>query len=345
MMTFTELKTDVYEIAQAKFGQLEPEVLQRLDVELNAIEKFGKTELIVVLWGLFQDLKSNDVCAKLHLYDGYGVSLVCYVLGISLFNPIEHPKLITEKYVLNTLRETKGANFRIDADKPEIVEEKLKEWNYQFEKETYGNIYFLKVISKDEESSNVTLYYQYRSNACRLQRAYQILDKRVIDTIPYDDRETFDMINEFDIYGTTISCLAPITLEALRLIRPESLGELAIALAFTSEKQYDDLLEYVANRVSGWNTPTGRKEVDDLLKHTNGVLLFSKQKSECLKWHHRSYWDEDTWQIYSSRVKRLLKSGKVVNKCDTYREAYNLYKLAYLKLHHPTEFSKILTLK
>ena len=31
-MTFTELKTDVYEIAQAKFGQLEPEVVQRLDV-------------------------------------------------------------------------------------------------------------------------------------------------------------------------------------------------------------------------------------------------------------------------------------------------------------------------
>ena len=38
-MTFTELKTDVYEIAQAKFGQLKPEVVQRLDVELNAIEK------------------------------------------------------------------------------------------------------------------------------------------------------------------------------------------------------------------------------------------------------------------------------------------------------------------
>ena len=146
MMTFTELKTDVYEIAQAKFGQLKPEVVQRLDVELNAIEKFGKTELIVVLWWLFQDLKSNDVCAKLDLYDGYGVSLVCYVLGISLFNPIEHPKLNTEKYVLNTLREKRGANFRIDSDMPEIVEEKLKEWNYQFEKETYGNIYFLKVI-------------------------------------------------------------------------------------------------------------------------------------------------------------------------------------------------------
>ena len=67
MMTFNQLKTDVYSIALQKFGQLTPEVKQRLDVELNAIEKNGKTELIVVLWWLFQDLKSNDVCAKLHL--------------------------------------------------------------------------------------------------------------------------------------------------------------------------------------------------------------------------------------------------------------------------------------
>lgn len=52
MMTFTELKTDVYEIAQAKFGQLTPEVKQRLDVELNAIEKYGiislKRRLMVI---------------------------------------------------------------------------------------------------------------------------------------------------------------------------------------------------------------------------------------------------------------------------------------------------------
>lgn len=346
MMTFNELKIEVYEIAQSKFGQLTPILKQRLDIELIAIEKYGKTELIVVLWKLFKHFEDNDVCAKLHLYDGYGVSLVSYILGLSLFNPLEHPKLITEKYVLNTLRETRGANFRIDSNKLEIVEEKLKELDYQFEKETYGNnIYFLKVLSKDDESTNFTLYYQYRTNACRLQRAYHILDKHIIDNMPYNDTETFDMINELDLYGTTISSLAPITLEALRLIRPESLGELSIALAFTSEKQYDDLLEFIANRVSGWKTPTGRKKVDDILKHTNGILLFSKQKSECLKWLNRSFWEEDTWQTYSGRVARLIKSGQAVNKCDTYREAYNLYKLAYIKRHHPVEFNKILALK
>lgn len=344
MMTFNELKNDVYEIAQAKFGLMTPEFKQRLDVELNAIERYGKTELIVILWWLFQDLAEKNIYTKLRLYDGYGVSLVCYVLGITLFNPLEHPKLITEQYVLNTIQELQGVSIKIDVNNPEIIETKIKDWGYEYEKETFGSMRSLMVTANEDANSDFKIYYQYRANVCRLQRAYH-LDRTLMENIPLDDKDTFDMINELDLYGTTTTCLAPITLEALRLIRPESLGELAIALAFMSEKQYDDLLEFVANRATGWNNPTGRKEVDDLLTHTNGVLLFSRQKRECLKWLHRSYWDEDKWQVYTTRVKRLLQSGQVVNKCDTYLEAYNLYKLAYLKLHHPTEFSKILTTK
>ena len=344
MMTFNELKTDVYGIALQKFGQLTPEVKQRLDVELDAIEKYGKTELIVVLWKLFKHFEGNDVCAKLRLYDGYGVSLVCYVLGITLFNPLEHHKLITERYILNTLQSLQGVSIKIDVNNPEIIETKFNEWGYEYEKETFGSMGSLMVTAKDEANSSFKIFYQYRVNICRLQRAYHSY-KTLMENIPLDDKDTYDMINELDLYGTTTACLSPITLEAIRLIRPESLGELAIALAFISEKQHEDLLEYVANRVSGWNTPTGRKEVDDLLEHTNGILLFSRQKRECLKWLDRSHWNEDTWQVYNTRVKRLLQSGQVTNKCDTYLEAYNLYKLAYLKLHYPEEFSKILTTK
>ena len=46
METFNELKNDVYEIAQAKLGQLTEEIKQRLDFELDAIERYGRTELI-----------------------------------------------------------------------------------------------------------------------------------------------------------------------------------------------------------------------------------------------------------------------------------------------------------
>ena len=62
MKTFKELKNDVYEIAQATFGQLTYEVRQRLDSELDGIEKYGRTELFVTLWRLFMDgLKRKTV--------------------------------------------------------------------------------------------------------------------------------------------------------------------------------------------------------------------------------------------------------------------------------------------
>lgn len=41
MKTFKELNNDVYEIAQTWFGQLTDGVRQRLDSELDGIEKYG----------------------------------------------------------------------------------------------------------------------------------------------------------------------------------------------------------------------------------------------------------------------------------------------------------------
>ena len=122
METFNQLKNNVYEIAQAKLGQLTDDIKQRLDLELGGIEKYGRSELICTLWWLFNELSAKDICVKLRPNNGYSVSLVSYLLGISLFNPMEHPKLITERYVMNTLREVSRVNLRIDVNKPEVIE-------------------------------------------------------------------------------------------------------------------------------------------------------------------------------------------------------------------------------
>jgi hypothetical protein len=125
-----------------------------------------------------------------------------------------------------------------------------------------------------------------------------------------------------------------------------SLSELTEALAFKSENQYDDLMEYLSNRQHKNFTPTGCSEIDEMLSHTHGVVLFSRQRTECLKWTNRSYWsDEDEWRAYKERVQKLLKAGSVENKCDVYLEAHNLYKLAYIRQHYPDQYSKILIIK
>jgi hypothetical protein len=336
----------VYETAQVKLGQLTEDIKKRLDLELDAIEKYGRAELFSTLWWLFNELSAKGICAKLRQTNGYSVSLVSYLLGISLFNPMQHPKLITERYVINTLREVARVNIRIDVNKPEIIEQCIADWGYEYSKDSILKIHTLDLKAKNEESADFALTYEYRPNSCRLQRAYHEITSDHFINIPYNDVETFESINELFLHGITTMCYPPITLEALRLIRPMSLSELAEALAFRSEKQYDDLMEYISNRLHESFTPTGRPEVDEMISHTHGVVLFSRQRTECLKWMNRSYWtDESPWQAYKERVKRLLHTGEVENKCDMYLEAYNLYKLAYIRIHYPDQFAKILNVK
>ena len=346
MKTFKELKNDVYEIAQIRFGQLTDVVRLRLDSELNAIEQYGRTELLAALWWLFIDLSEKGIGVKLRPLDGYSVSLVSYLLGISLFNPMEHPNLITERYVLNTLREVSRVNLRIDVNKPEMIVQLVYDYGYEYARDSLLKMHTLKVKSQYEESADFTLCYECRPNSCRLQRThYEIIADSFI-MIPYDDIEVYESINDLFLYGITTKCYPPITLEALRLIRPKSLSELTEALAFKAENQYDDLMEYLSNRQHKNFTPTGCSEIDEMLSHTHGVVLFSRQRAECLKWTNRSYWsDEDEWRAYKERVQKLLKAGAVENKCDVYLEAHNLYKLAYIRQHYPDQYSKILIIK
>lgn len=345
MKTFKELKNDVYEIAQAKFGQLTDDVRLRLDLELNAIEQYGRAELLVVLWWLFMDLSEKGIGVKLRPLDGYSVSLVSYLLGISLFNPMEHPNIITERYVLNTLRQVSRVDLRIDVNKPEMIAQLVYDYSYEYIRDSLLKIHTLKVKSQHEESADFSLTYEYRPNSCRLQRASHEMKPDSFFNIPYDDIETFESINELYLHGITTKCYPPITLEALRLIRPTSLSELTEALAFKSENQYDDLMEYLSNRLHENFISTGRYEVDEMLSHTHGVVLFSRQRTECLMWTNRSNWsDEDEWQTYKERVKQLLKAGHAEYKCDVYLEAHNLYKLAYIRLHYPEHYLKILNI-
>lgn len=158
MKTFKELKNDVYEIAQTKFGQLTDEVRQRLDSELDGIEKYGRVELFVTLRQLFMDLSEKDICVKLRPWNGYSVSLVSYLLGISLFNPMEHSDLITERYVLNTLQEVARVDLRIDVNKPEMIVQLVYDYGYEYVRDSILKIHTLKIKSQYEESADFSLY-------------------------------------------------------------------------------------------------------------------------------------------------------------------------------------------
>ena len=346
MRTFNDLKTRVYEIAQRRFGHITEDIRQRLDTELNAIEESKRTELIICLWRLFNGLSEKGIYAKLQAVDGYVVSLVCHLLGLTLFNPMEHPNLITERYVLNTLNQTLGVNFKIDVDDHGAVEQMLQNYGYEFDKTAVGNnIRLIHIKFPEEVSRNIILHYQYKRNVCMLQRAFLEIGDNKFYNIPYDDERVFEAIYNLDMYGITTYRFAPITMKALRLIKPNSLSLLTEALAFTSETQSEDLKEYLSNRANGRIKQTGLPVVDEILSHTYGVILFSRQAAECKKWLNPKYWDNGKWPIYKERVEKLLSSGCEVNKCDKYLMAHNLYKLAYIRHHYPEQFKRIFNYK
>lgn len=277
MKTFNEFRDKVYEIAQIRFGELTDEIKHRLDVELTAIARCGKTNLLVCIWRLFDEMSKNGIFAKLSINNEYGVSLVCYLLGITLFNPLDHSDLPTEQLVLKAFRRDARINFRIDVNSPEFIEQRLKEWGYRVEIESACNIYYMKVGFEEDE---LEIDFQYYSGVCKLQRAFREMGDK-FSSIPYDDKGIFETIYNLDLYGTTTACFSPITLDALRFIKPTTLNELATALSFTKETQYEDLMNYISAR-----------QIDRTNKFAQYVEAHNLYKLAYIKKHYPEYFNK-----------------------------------------------------
>ena len=286
MRTFNEFRDKVYENALIKFGHLTDEVKQRLDIELATIEEYDCTAILVCIWMLFDEMPKNNICSQLRIYSEYGVSLVCYVLGVSLFNPLEHPILDTESPALDAFSYGARCEFSIDSTAFQLIEQWLKEWGYEVEIEGFGHILSMDMWHRNKKDERIRIDVRYSPGACKLRRAIRELGDRLFYNIPFDDECVFGTIYNLDLYGTTTACFSPITLDALRLLKPTSLNELATALSFTKEEQYGDLMKCISAR--------------------------DKNRD---------------------------------NHFVQYVEAYNLYKLAYIKTHYPEYFNKILTYK
>lgn len=280
MKTFNEFRDKVYEIAQIRFGALTDEIKRRLDVELKAIERCGKINLLVCIWRLFDEMSKNNIFAKFSIYNEYGVSLVCYVLGISLFNPLDHLDIPTERLVLRAFNSDTKINFRIDVNSPEFIERRLKEWGYKVEIKSVCNMYYMKVWFDKEDDDELEIDFQYYSGVCKLQRAFSEIEDKLLN-IPYDDKEAFATIYNLDLYGITTDCFSPITLDALRFIKPTTLNELATALSFVKETQYKELMNYISNR-----------EIDRANKFAQYVEAHNLYKSAYIKRYYPECFDK-----------------------------------------------------
>ena len=333
-------KDEIWRLARTKFGVISEKIEQRLIAETDCIEEYGRGEMLQTMWRLVDGLKKHDINISLTLGQGYNVSLVCYLLGISTFNPMDHPELITEAYVKSTFKSSSEITFRIDKDETEVIDNFLGTLKCEIErKDMLGNHSRRVKASRD---SDFTFEFKHVCNSGRIRIIGDLIGWDQFERFPTDDRETMKLIQEIDIFGTTTYSFAPITIEAIRHIRPSNVNELTDAMSFTFEKQYGHLLIYLENRESGNKVFTGHTEIDEILSDTYGIILYTRQMGEILKLPIRHATnDADGKETIRERY-RSLAAFPIVNKCDTYVKGYNLYRLAYAKVHFPNEFKEAL---
>lgn len=108
------------------------------------------------------------------------------------------------------------------------------------------------------------------------------------------------------------------------------------------KKKYGHLQIYLENRETGNKVFTGHTEIDEILSDTYGIILYTRQMGEILKLPIRHASNDTVGKETIRERYRSLAAFPIVNKCDTYVKAYNLYRLAYAKVHFPDEFKKAL---
>ena len=267
---------------------------------------------------------------------------MCYLLGISSFNPIDHSRLKTESYVISTFKLSSEIVFKIDKNQSAVIDDFLNSLRYEVARmDVSGDFHSRQIKAGCEGNSDFAFEFKYEPNIGRTRIFGELIGWDTFEKIPTDDVETMKLIHDIDIYGATTSSLAPITIEAIREIRPSTVEELADALSFTSERKYSHLLKYLENRDTGNRVFTGHPKIDEILSPTYGILLNTSQFGQILKLPLRSELGENAYNAIWGKLRSLMASP-IVKACDIYVKAYTLYRLAYVKVHYPEAFRQLL---
>ena len=353
MKDFKKFREKVYDLAKRRFGEISEEVDQRLNLELEAIRINRRTLMLNTIALVLSELETENIYCERTQQTGYNVSLVCYLLGISLFNPMDYPELITERYVIRAMDSISGMTFTVDSNILEKLKNILDQHGLKgvcstersYLKQIKGKCYDIYLVDyniADAESSSFEIYIRYSEHKTLDRKILNQVGMAKYEGIPENDAQTWEIIQNLDLFGTTRH-LTMTNYEAIRQIRPRSISELAEALSFEQDKQYSLLQEYLQNKHSGDTTYTGDAVIDEILSHTHGVLLYSRQQRDYMKrLNELSCSDEQFYNCCNEYLNRQLSYSVINNKCDKFVKAANLYRLAYIKTHYPEDFQKVI---
>lgn len=335
MTQFEKLQQRINTATAALPYALNEEQNERLQNELQAIQEYRRAEMLNAVAEIVNEFRDKQKYPTLDSNEGYSVSYVCWLLGVSDFNPLEHPWLLTEKFAIDTFRECNSIKLFYTQ---EINVESVLTRLYGSKVDIRGEVSYVSAeASEDGQDFEVyslcdirpIMYQVEEAIRSNVDPAFNSLD------IPLNDEAAFKLLNSFDWMGVFYDSTVDMKfVEAMHRIQPTSFSEFVNTRALI-DTGLQDIIMYAYNKEHCITEYFGIPAVDNILRQSNGVLLYTRQKEELENLMKKLSPEE------ISIVKSIIADRFIENECVVYTDAYEIFRLAYMKAHYPKIFLQV----
>ncbi len=242
-------------------------------------------------------------------------------------------------------------------------------------KDTNGNLISQYEMNYLEEQGFLKMDFLGLTHLTIISRCVDIINELNPDVhldkfnIPYDDKEAFDLIcscNTMGIFQLESTGMK----NAIRTLKPQAFMDVAALLALYRPGPMDSIPSYARRKAGKEKVPAMRKEVEEILGPTYGIIVYQEQITElAVAMASMSMAQADNFRravskkktdiflsMQSDFIEGCLKNGYSKAEADDYFKrisafasygfnkshavgyAYLSCQMAYLKAHYPLEF-------
>ena len=160
----------------------------------------------------------------------------------------------------------------------------------------------------------------------------------------YEDKATYALLQRGDTDGIFF-LEGAFNQYDLRQLKPSNLDELSAACAFSHPLTNDLIYKYLKNReINRDGDYYGISEVDEVIRETNGIVLYKQQADEISSRLDKLIAEGRTeYEKQADFIKEDLKKRRnwMINRDYIVRRARLVYKLAYIKVHMHDDFMRL----
>ena len=160
----------------------------------------------------------------------------------------------------------------------------------------------------------------------------------------YEDKDTYALLQRGDTDGIFF-LEGAFNQYDLRQLKPSNLDELSAACAFSHPLTNDLIYKYLKNReINRDGDYYGISEVDEVIRETNGIVLYKQQADEISSRLDKLIAEGRTeYEKQADFIKEDLKKRRkwMINRDYIVRRARLIYKLAYIKVHMHDDFMRL----